>query len=164
LAGLVQQVVRDTLTSARIGRVTTLVEQMNASIVLERLVATLAGWFGALGILLAAIGLYGLLAYSVVRRTKEIGIRMALGATVSNVTMMVVKGALQLVVAGLVVAVPLAFWGERTALSLMGHLPPSTAIAAALVAVVMTGAALMAAYLPARRAASITPIDALRHE
>ena len=75
----------------------------------ERLIAMLSGFFGALGALLAAIGLYGLLAYTVARRTSEIGIRMALGATQRDVTRMVQKSALALVGAGLVLGVPLAF-------------------------------------------------------
>ena len=69
-------------------------------------------FFGALGALLAAIGLYGLLAYTVARRTKEIGIRMALGATERDVMRMVLKGALGLVCAGLVVGLPIAFWSQ----------------------------------------------------
>ena len=74
-----------------------------------------SGFFGALGAALAAIGLYGLLAYTVARRTNEIGIRMALGATERDVTRMVLKGALGLVCAGLVVGAPIAVWSKRFA-------------------------------------------------
>src|SRR5262249_8407376 len=80
-----RRVVRDSLKSVTVSKVTTLENQVDATIVPERLVATLSGWFGAMGALLAAIGLYGLLAYAVNRRVHEIGIRMALGATRSTV-------------------------------------------------------------------------------
>ena len=80
---------------------TTLTEQLDSSIVAERMIALLSGVFAALGLLLAAIGLYGLLAYTVARRTNEIGIRMALGATTGDVTRMVLRGAMALVCAGL---------------------------------------------------------------
>ena len=88
--------------------------------------ATLSGLFGALGALLAAIGLYGLLAYTVARRTSEIGVRMALGATERDVTRMVLKSALGLVRAGLVAGVPVAIWSRRLAASLIQDLHAAT--------------------------------------
>ncbi len=94
-------------------RVTTLTEQIDASIVVERLVALLSGAFGVVGALLAAIGLYGLLAYTVSRRTSEIGVRMALGATQESDHVMVLKSALGLVLAGLAIGIPLAAMGPR---------------------------------------------------
>ena len=90
----VRRAVREVLKTVPVTRVTTLGDQVDASIVPERLIATLSGSFGALGALLAAIGLYGLLAYTVARRINEIGIRMALGATRSAVTRMVLGDAL----------------------------------------------------------------------
>ena len=96
-----------------VGKVTTLTEQIDASIVVERLVALLSVAFGAVGALLAAIGLYGLLAYTVSRRTTEIGVRMALGATRGQIISMVFKSALGLVVAGLVIGAPLAVVSPR---------------------------------------------------
>ena len=90
-------------------KVTTLETQVDASIVPERLLATVAGVFGALGAVLAAIGLYGLLAYTVARRVNEIGIRMALGATRAGVARMVLGEALAMVVAGLALGAPAAF-------------------------------------------------------
>ena len=89
---------------------TTLAEQVDASIVPERLLATLAGFFGAVGALLAAIGLFGLLAYTVARQTKEIGIRMALGATRGRVSRMVATSAGWLVSVGFLLGAPTAFW------------------------------------------------------
>src|SRR6202011_1662642 len=119
VAGEVQRTMRDVLKTVRIAKVTTMDDQVNASIVPERLIATLSGFFGGLGAFLAAIGLYGLLAYTVARRTNEIGIRMALGATERDVIRMVQTSALALVCAGLAVGAPLAFWSKRFAAHLV---------------------------------------------
>src|SRR5205085_9455295 len=107
----VRRSVRDVLTAVPIARITTLSDQIDASIVPERLIATLSGLFGALGSLLAAIGVYGLLAYTVARRINEIGIRMALGATRGAVSRMVLGQAIGMVCAGLAIGVPVALWG-----------------------------------------------------
>jgi ABC-type antimicrobial peptide transport system permease subunit len=154
---------RDRLKTVRIARVTTMDDQVNASIVPERLIATLSGFFGGLGALLAAIGLYGLLAYTVARRTNEIGIRMALGATERDVTAMVLKSALGLVLAGLLVGAPIAAWSQRVVASLVENVTLGIAMPIAVAAAAMIAVALLAAYVPARRAARVQPIDALRH-
>ncbi|MBI3492320.1 MAG: FtsX-like permease family protein [Acidobacteria bacterium] len=148
----------------RVTKVTTLAEQVDASIVPERLIATLAGFFGALGALLAAIGLYGLLAYTVTRRTNEIGIRMALGATAGDVVGDVLKSALALAVTGLIVGLPLAVMSRRIAASLIEGLPPGSVLPIAVAAAAMIAVALLAAYVPARRAARVDPMAALRCE
>ena len=96
VAGAVRRAVRDVVPTVTVARVTTMTEQVDASIIPERLMATLSGFFGGLGALLAAIGLYGLLAYTVARRTSEIGIRMALGATHGEMMRMVRKSAVTL--------------------------------------------------------------------
>jgi len=152
------------LKGLTVARVTTMADQVDASIVPERLIATLSGWFGALGALLAAIGLYGLLAYTVARRTNEIGIRMALGATRSNVTRMVLRDALGMVCAGVAVGAPLAFWGRRIAMRLIQDLPAQYALPIVLGAVAMLAVALFAAYFPARNAARVDPMVALRYD
>jgi len=113
--------------------------------------------------LLAALGLYGLLAYTVARRTAEIGIRMALGATGRDVTRMVLANALRLVVVGLVLGAPIAFWRQRFAASLIVNLRVEPMVPVAVAAATMIGVALVAAYVPARRAARVQPMDALRH-
>jgi ABC-type antimicrobial peptide transport system permease subunit len=145
-------------------RVTTLTDQVDASIVPERLIALLSGLFGALGSVLAAIGLYGLLAYTVARRVNEIGIRMALGATRRDVTRMVLGDALGMVCAGLAIGAPIAYRSKNLAANLIQDLPVSSAVPIVFGAVAMIAVALIAAYVPARRAARVDPMEALRHE
>ena len=152
------------LKDVAVTSITTLADQVDATIVPERLMAFLSGVFGSLGALLTAIGIYGLLAYTVARRTNEIGIRMALGATRGDVTRMVLREALAMVLVGLAVGVPLAMWGKRFAASIIADLPATSAVPVALGAVAMIAVALLAAYVPARRAAHVEPMEALRHE
>lgn len=160
----VRRVVHDLLKTISIGRILTLDDQVDATIVPERLMAMLSGWFGALGSTLTAIGLYGLLAHALARRINEIGIRMAFGATRSDVTRMVLRDALTMVGTGLLIGVPLALWGKRLAASLIQDLPSESAIPIAFGALGMIAVASLAAYLPARSAARTDPMDALRHE
>ena len=144
--------------------VTTLADQVDAAIVPERLMAVLAGFFGGVGALLAAVGLYGLLAYTVTRRTREIGIRIALGAARADIIAMVLSNAVWLVVAGLVVGAPAAFWSNRLAASVLENLPSGGARPIGVAVLAMIPVALLAAYVPARRATRIEPLAALRTE
>jgi ABC-type antimicrobial peptide transport system permease subunit len=145
-------------------RVTTLAEQVDAAVVPERLMAILSGFFGAVGALLAAIGLYGLLAYTVARRTKEIGIRMALGATRGDVTRMMLRSGLTLVAAGIVVGAPVAFWGTRFAATAIEDLSGSGVPPVVTAVVAMLVVATLATLMPARRATRIEPVIALRSD
>jgi len=160
----VRRVVSELLKTVSVDSVTTLTDQVNASVVPERLMATLSVWFGMLGALLAAIGLYGLLAYTVARRINEIGIRMALGASRSDATWMVLGDALAMVFVGLAVGAPIAFWSERFAAGLVPELQIGSTVPVASGAVAMIAIALLAAYVPARRAARVDPMVALRYE
>ncbi len=160
----VRRTVRELLKNVPITRVTTLSDQVDATIVPERVIALLSGVFGALGALLAAIGMYGLLAYTVTRRVNEIGIRMALGATQNAIARMVLREAFGMTVAGLAIGVPLAYWGKRLAANLIQDLPVKSAFPIAFGAAAMIAIALVAAYVPARRAARVDPMEALRHE
>jgi predicted permease len=138
--------------------------QVDASVVQERMMATLAGGFGALALLLACVGLYGLLNYTIARRTKEIGIRMALGAQRSRVIEMEVGSAARLVMLGIALGLPAAWVMSRWVKSMLFGLTPADPATIAGATVLLTGAALLAAYLPARRASRVDPMTALRHE
>jgi putative ABC transport system permease protein len=164
VAGVVRKTESAVLKTMPIVGITTMNEQIDASIVPERLLATLSGWFGALAALLAAIGLYGLLAYTVARRTHEIGVRMALGAARANVMRMVLRDALWMVCTGLVLGAPLAFWGKSVAASLIRDLPAQSPLSVVFGSVVMIAVGLVAAYIPAHRATKVDPMVALRYE
>jgi len=148
----------------RVAGVTTLGGQVDASLVPERLVAALSGLFGTIGVALAAVGLYGLLAYTMARRTREIGIRMALGATPRAVVRMVLGDAGTLIAGGLVIGTPLAIWGRRVAAGVVPGLRVEALPLVATAAAVMVAAGLLAAWLPARHAARVQPLEALRRE
>jgi predicted permease len=120
--------------------------------------------FAGFALLLTMIGVYGLLAYEVARRTNEIGIRMALGATQSSLARMLLQEALLMVCVGLAGGVPLVFCTRRVAASLIGNMPASLAEPIAVGAAAIIAAALLAAYLPARRALKVDPTVALRYE
>jgi ABC-type antimicrobial peptide transport system permease subunit len=156
--------VRQALPAAPVTRVISLADQIDRSIIPERMVAALSGLFGALGALLAAIGLYGLLAYTVARRVHEIGVRMALGATGPEVTRQVLYDALATAAAGIAAGVPLVMGSRRFASSVVEGLHTEIAAPLLLGITGMLAVALIAAYLPARRAARVDPLVALRHE
>ena len=164
VAGVVRETESAVLKTVPIVRIMTMNEQIDASIVPERLAATLSAWFGALGALLAAIGLYGLLAYTVTQRTHEIGVRMALGATRRDVMRMVLRDALWTVSAGFALGTPLAFWAKSAIASLIRDLPAKSPVSVVFGGAVMIALCLVAAYIPAHRAMRLDPMIALRHE
>jgi predicted permease len=134
-------------------------QQIDARFTEERLVARLTSLFGALALLLAALGLYGVTAYSVVRRTSEIGIRMALGAERSRLIAMVLRGAMLQALVGLLIGAPVAMLCVRSQLYEISSVNFTVMVAA--VATILVSAAI-AGIIPARRAASINPVEALR--
>jgi putative ABC transport system permease protein len=164
VAGAVRQTEADVLKNVPIVRMMGMNEQIDSTIVPQRLFATLSAGFGALGALLAVIGLYGLLAYTVVWRTHEIGVRVALGAARTDVVRMVFRDALWMVCTGLAIGAPLAFWGKRVAARLVPDLPVASPLPILVAAAIMIAVGLIAAYLPARRALRVDPMVALRQE
>lgn len=125
---------------------------------------SLTGGFGVLGLALACVGLYGLLAYSVVRRTREIGIRIALGAQQRGVQWMIVRRALRLLIAGAALGVPAAWVVLRWLQSMLFGLTPADPSVIAGAVVLLGTAGMLAAYFPARRATRVDPVTALRAE
>ncbi len=137
---------------------------VHESLLREQLLAKLSGLFGLLALLLASIGLYGLLSYGVASRTNEIGIRMALGAKTWNVLTLILREAVLLVVVGLAVGIPLALYAARFASSLLFDLSPSDPVSLSIAGAVLLVVALVAGYVPARRATKVDPLVALRDE
>jgi predicted permease len=148
-----------TITSVR-----TMQQQIDLSFNQERAVASLAGLFGIVALLLAAVGLYGVTAYTVAQRTQEIGIRMALGADRVNVVQMVLAGASKRVLLGLLLGIPLAIIAGRLISAQLYGVSSWDPIALGIAAAALAVSAFFAAVIPARRAASISPMKALRTE
>jgi ABC-type antimicrobial peptide transport system permease subunit len=141
----------------------TLAAEVDAALIRERLLALLSTVFGALAVLLAGIGLYGVIAYSVGRRTQEIGVRIALGAMPAEVGRLVLRETLALAVLGIVVGLPAAAMGARLIASFLYGAGADPAVMAASAAFLLL-IGLVAGYVPARRASRIDPMMSLRHE
>jgi ABC-type antimicrobial peptide transport system permease subunit len=146
----------------------TLEEEMNAALVQQRLISILSTLFGGLALILACVGLYGLLAFAVVQRIGEMGVRIALGASRTSVVWLVMREALVLVIVGIGVGIPAALGVARLAASqiagLLYRLKPTDPYTIAAASLVLIVVAAFAAYLPARRASRVDPLIALRSE
>jgi len=134
------------------------------SLLQDQLMATLSGFFGFLAALLAAIGLYGVMSYMVIQRTKEIGIRMAIGAGRSDVLRMILREAALLTVTGLVFGTGLALAAAQAAKSLLFGLKPRDPLTLVMAVVTLSAVAALASFLPAYRASKLDPLTALRYE
>ncbi|MDQ3648913.1 MAG: ABC transporter permease, partial [Acidobacteriota bacterium] len=151
-------------TNLPIDDVQTLQAQIATSLSGERLLALLSSVFGLLAAMLAAVGMYGVISYSVTQRTQEIGIRKALGAQTGDVLKLVLGQGMKMAAVGVALGLVGAFWMTRLMASLLFGVDasdPWTFVAAALL---LAGVALLACYIPARRAAKVDPMVALRHE
>jgi ABC-type antimicrobial peptide transport system permease subunit len=147
-----------------IGSVRTIQEQTDRVLIREKLMAKLAGLFGGLAFILSAIGIYGLMSYLVVSRTKEIGIRMALGAKRSQILGSVLRHSALLASIGIAVGLPLAFAGSRAMRSVLFEVGAVDPLAMGLAVLGLGAAAMFAALVPARTATKVDPMIALRYE
>jgi len=145
-------------------KMSTMNRLIDQSLSQERLIAMLASFFGGLALLLVCVGLYGVMSYTVVRRTREIGIRMALGAQPGTVRRQVLRETLWLVAGGISIGVPAVLASARLVSGLLFGLEPRDPLSVAMAVLLMTVVALFAGYLPARKASQVDPMEALRHE
>ncbi len=146
------------------GDLTTMNQAVEDSIGSQRLAARVIGIFGGLALLITVVGLYGLLSYSVAQRTREIGIRMALGADRGRVMGMVLRQALTLLIIGIAVGLALAFWSTRLLHSFLYGVSKYDPWTLAVVPLLLLLCGVISAFIPGRRAAAINPMVALRHE
>jgi ABC-type antimicrobial peptide transport system permease subunit len=147
-----------------VSRTRTVAQVAGQFLVPERVTAVLSGFFAGLALLLASVGLYGLMSYAVARRTREIGIRVALGAERQNIRWIVLRETLALALLGLAIGVPCAFAASRLVADMLFGVSPNDLATMAAVSVVLLIVALLAGYLPARRASEVDPMVALRSE
>ena len=154
----------DSLGHEYVLRARTVAQTIDAELVEERVTAMLSAFFAALALLLASIGLYGLMSYTVTRRTREIGIRVAVGAQRQNVLWLVLRETLTLALLGIAIGIPSALAATRLIAKMLFGLSPTDVPTITVVSLLLLLVALFASYLPARRASVIDPIVALRAE
>ena len=164
LAGAIRDQVLAVDPSQPVFDVKTMDERIAVTLETRRFAVVLLGIFGGLALLLAAIGLYGVLAFAVSQRTREIGIHMALGARTRDVLLMVIRQGMSLVVIGVVLGVAGAYAVTRTIRSLLFEVGTTDPLTFALVSLLLALVGFVACYLPARRATKVDPLEALRYE
>jgi predicted permease len=160
----VRQAIREIDPRLPVSSVGTLAEQVDHSVVDQRLTAQLSSFFSLVAVFLACIGIYGLMSYAVLHRTNEIGIRVALGAQQSQVLTLILRQGLMLAIAGVAIGTALALGLTRFLSSQLFGVQPFDPATFVSVAVLLLLIALAACYLPARRATRVDPIVALRYE
>jgi predicted permease len=164
LVPAIRQALTDVSKDIMIRRVVTLSNQVDQSLAAERLIMRLCSFFGALALVLACVGLYGVMAYSVTQRTREIGIRMALGASGGSIFRLVFRDTTGIVLTGVAIGVPLALVCTRLVSTFLYGLTTTDPVTMALATMLLLAAIALASYLPARRAAAIEPTIALRYD
>jgi putative ABC transport system permease protein len=164
LSRAVTEAVRNTDPSIPVGQVRSMEEVLSTSLAFQRFLATLMSLFAGLALLLAAVGIYGVISYSVSQRTHEIGIRMALGAQRRDVLLMVIRQGLTIALVGVGAGLIAALALTRLMVSMLYGVKPSDPATFVAVSFVLAGVALLATYIPARRATNVDPMVALRYE
>lgn len=164
MASSVRDAVREVDGNLPLFDVKTQTQQAEESLAQERLFATLSSFFGVLAMLLACVGLYGVMSFGVTRRTNEIGIRMALGATAPRVMRMVMRETMQVVCLGLVIGLGAAVALTGLVEEMLYGVAPTDRVTISVAAVLMIAVAALAGYIPARRASKVDPMIALRYE
>jgi predicted permease len=164
LSGALRDAVRAVDPSLAVSRIKLLSDMVSASLAPRRFVVTLLGIFAGMALLMAVIGLYGVISYSVTQRTQEIGIRMALGAQASGVLSMVIGQGMQLAGIGAVIGLAASLAFSRLLRNQLFHVSAFDPLTFMVTALILIAAALLACYIPARRATRVDPMDALRYE
>ena len=164
MIGAIREAVRQVDSNLPLFNMTTQAEQVEKRLGQERVFAQAYALFGALALLLASIGLFGLMSYSIARRTNEIGIRMALGAQRQDVLRLVMGESMTLVAAGVVIGLLAALAASRLVASLLFGVAPTDGLTMAAAMLVLVAVSAIAGYLPARRAARVDPLIALHYE
>lgn len=164
LSGFIRDAVRAVDPALAVSRIKTLSDMVSASLAPRRFVVTLLGVFAGMALLMAVLGLYGVISYSVAGRTQEIGIRMALGAQRGEVLGMVIGQGMQLAAIGAILGLAASLSFSRLLKNQLFQVSAFDPLTFVLTALVLIGAALLACYIPARRATRVDPMDALRYE
>jgi predicted permease len=164
LASAVRRVAQDMDRNLALYDVRSQEEQINQTLFQERLFARLTSFFGALAALLACVGLYGIMAFTATRRTREMGIRMALGASRSQILQLALRETFLLVTIGIAAGILAALGAARLISTLLYGLKPTDPLTMAAAALLMVAVAALAGYIPARRASRVDPMVALRYE
>ena len=164
MAATVEQTIHSLNSDLPLYNITTLKENLRMGSVFERIAVTFAGSFGLLALLLAGVGIYGVLSYTTRQRTHEIGIRIALGAGKAAILRGVLQQGMILTVAGLTIGLAASLVLTRFLRSMLFGVGTTDLLTYATVAIVLCAVAAFACYLPARRAAAVDPVQALRTE
>jgi predicted permease len=164
VASALRQLVNETAPALPPVDVHAVAELVDDSLGKDRLVARLSGAFGLLAVLLASIGLYGVMSWTMTRRTREIGVRMALGARPRGIVQLVLRETLLVVSIGIAIGIPLALAGTRLIRGMLFGLGAADPVVIVSASILLLAVATLAGYLPARRAARVDPMIALRHE
>ncbi len=161
---LIREIVRKADPAMPVNALRTVDDQVNRSLNTERMLATLSGGFSTLALLLSLVGLYGVMSFVVTQRTREIGVRLALGATTGSAIWLVLRDAIMMIAAGAAIGLPCAGALGRLVESQLFGVTPTDPLTIAAATLLLTVAALGAALIPAYRASSVNPVDALRFD